>query len=285
MVLINIFLAAVIYLVISLKLEKSAGEFHEKRLRKEMDDILREFNAAAERNITLLEHKIQTARRLLELAGELPHVDVRVGEEEFEKRHNEEFPEKLPREKEMPDERVTGVTEGKKKGLPVLFHEFKSRIQALVTERKVFSWKPSAPLPEKEEGSGHGSGNSVKSDDNPAASRSGGIDFRIDEPAGPSITKEADSLSTYEKFSREEKKQINRSGPERAATEEKMGDESVFTKKDGEGDLEERFRETSDVYSLTCELYRRGYPVEELARHSGLSVGEISLVVNLHSEQ
>jgi hypothetical protein len=284
MVLINIFLAAVIYLVISLKLEKSASEFHEKKLRKEMDDILREFNAAAERNITLLERKIQTARRVLEQAGELPHVDVRLGEEEFEKRHNEEIAEEPVPEPAATMEPASPSSHERKKGLPLLFNEFKSRIHALVTERKVFARQASAASSEKEPVSGGDPGgheNPVKGEgDTP---RPGGIDIRIDEPAGPSIEKDAVSLSTYKGFSRPGK-QETLSEADRADFD-KEDQTGVSSGKDENENLQDLFRESSDVYSLACELYRRGHPVEELARYSGLSVGEISLVVNLHGEQ
>ena len=56
----NVFIGAFLYLVISLKLEKKSSEFREKKFRKEMDDIMREFNSAADRNISLLENKIDT---------------------------------------------------------------------------------------------------------------------------------------------------------------------------------------------------------------------------------
>jgi len=76
LIIVNIVLASIFYLVISLKLERSASEFREKKLRKEMDEIIREFNATAERNISILENRITVLKRLMEQAGDLRSVDI-----------------------------------------------------------------------------------------------------------------------------------------------------------------------------------------------------------------
>ncbi len=82
LLLFNIFLGAVLYLVISLKLERSATEFRERRLRKEMDDIIKEFNMTAERNISILENRIGTLKKLLEKTGDIKSLDITIEVEE-----------------------------------------------------------------------------------------------------------------------------------------------------------------------------------------------------------
>jgi hypothetical protein len=67
--LVNILVGTVFYLIISLKLEKSASELHVKKIRREMEEMLREFNLTAERNISLLENRIEIMKRLLEKNG------------------------------------------------------------------------------------------------------------------------------------------------------------------------------------------------------------------------
>ncbi|MFC1671138.1 hypothetical protein ACFL20_12175, partial [Spirochaetota bacterium] len=57
-IVINLIMGALFYLVISLKLEKSSTHFREDKLRKEMDDIINEFNLVTERNVSILESKI-----------------------------------------------------------------------------------------------------------------------------------------------------------------------------------------------------------------------------------
>ena len=79
---INIFILAVFYLIFSLKLERNASEFREKKLKKVMDEIMTEFNSSAERNISILEKKIDVMKRLLERAGELKSIDISLESDE-----------------------------------------------------------------------------------------------------------------------------------------------------------------------------------------------------------
>ena len=68
--LVNVLIGTIFYLVISLRIEKSASEVHVKKIRKEMDTMIREFNMTADRNISLLENRIAVMKRLLEKGGE-----------------------------------------------------------------------------------------------------------------------------------------------------------------------------------------------------------------------
>ncbi len=110
---VNIFLGAVFYLIISLKLERSANEFRAKRLRREMEEIINEFNNTAERNISLLESRIATLRRLLELSGSMKSIDVTVGDEEDQPARSAEVGERP--ETNAPDDNDPIATN--KKGL------------------------------------------------------------------------------------------------------------------------------------------------------------------------
>ena len=95
--LVNVLVGTIFYLVISLRIEKSASEVHVKRIRKEMDTMIREFNMTADRNISLLENRIAVMKRLLEKGGEagfsalaeapvLPAATGEYAEEELEAR-------------------------------------------------------------------------------------------------------------------------------------------------------------------------------------------------------
>lgn len=124
MILINIAMAVVLYLVISLRLERSASEFREQKLRKEMDAIMREFNRAAERNITLLEHRIETMKRLLERSGDITSVDFTVAdsvEKTEEYRKAAERDRTLPVVPETPVSAETKEEEPLKKRLLLFF--------------------------------------------------------------------------------------------------------------------------------------------------------------------
>jgi HAMP domain-containing protein len=73
--LVNILIGTIFYLFISLRLEKSASELQVKKMRREMDEMIREFNVTAERNISLLENRIESMKRLLEKHGMNPEFD------------------------------------------------------------------------------------------------------------------------------------------------------------------------------------------------------------------
>lgn len=78
---INIILWTLFYFVISLKLERSASEFREKKMRREMDQIIQDFNATAERNISILENRISIMKRLLRQTGAYKEFSVDVRDE------------------------------------------------------------------------------------------------------------------------------------------------------------------------------------------------------------
>jgi HAMP domain-containing protein len=79
--LVNILIGTIFYLFISLRLEKSASELQVKKMRREMDDMIREFNITAERNISLLENRIESMKRLLEKHGMNPEFDCTTGKD------------------------------------------------------------------------------------------------------------------------------------------------------------------------------------------------------------
>ena len=76
----NVFIGAVLYLVISLKLEKKSSEFREKKFRREMDEVIKEFNITAERNISILENRIEMLKRLMEKNGDIKSIDLCIDE-------------------------------------------------------------------------------------------------------------------------------------------------------------------------------------------------------------
>lgn len=86
----NVFIGAVLYLVISLKLEKKSSEFREKKFRKEMDEVIKEFNVTAERNISILENRIEILKRLMEKNGEFKSVDLSIYEDKATVNDNKE---------------------------------------------------------------------------------------------------------------------------------------------------------------------------------------------------
>lgn len=74
--LVNILIGTIFYLIITLRIEKNASQLQVKRMRREMDEMIHEFNITAERNITLLERKIEAFKRLLEQHGIDDSIDT-----------------------------------------------------------------------------------------------------------------------------------------------------------------------------------------------------------------
>ncbi len=83
MILFNLFTGSVIYLILSLKIERTSSTFQEKRLKREMNEIMTEFNAAAERNITILENRIAVIKKLAGEKGIIKKLDYTVSDDIF----------------------------------------------------------------------------------------------------------------------------------------------------------------------------------------------------------
>ncbi len=74
----NIFTGAIVYLILSLKIERSSPSMMEQRLKREMNEIMTEFNSAAERNINILESKIKQVRNISQKSSDNKHFDYLV---------------------------------------------------------------------------------------------------------------------------------------------------------------------------------------------------------------
>jgi hypothetical protein len=252
MVLINVFMGGILYLLICLKLERSAAEFRQKRLQQEIDEMIQEFNSAAERNISLLEQKITVARRLIERTGDARSVDFLVDDEKALPVSGTPAKEVLePSTPAVVPSRDGGYGRELKKGL----RRVKKGIIHIAESVAMF-W---AELMDR-------------SDDESAQEppehqpRSAVTAPRSDRgPVLPGlIEKDYDMLMGL------------RSGT--GMTETAVTEEAPPL---SESDIAEMFRSTDDRYGLVRDLHGMGYTGEALSRYSGIPVGEISLIVNL----
>jgi hypothetical protein len=264
LLLFNVFLGAVLYLVISLKLERSATEYRERRLRKEMDAIIKEFNLTAERNISILEGKIRVMRRLLEKTGEIKSVDLTMEEEETTaaadlKRESAKLDEpecdlQVPAAMEEGRSEIfaragkTAAIAGDmaKKGLLILFqkinHMLSRRESTPVEHAPEFGarrdpYREAMPLPE------------------PAVIR----ELVEEEPIPVLIEKDMRDVVALEP------------PPDR--------DESARPL--SESEIEEIVAGSDDKYAMVSVLFEGGCAIDEISRYSGLPAGEVRLVLNL----
>lgn len=260
LLLFNVFLGAVLYLVISLKLERSATEYRERRLRKEMDAIIREFNLTAERNISILEGKIRIMRRLLEKTGDIKSIDLIMEEEEPTVAVDERVGGSI---QEIPVPEIHATVRGDaivragkaaviaggmvKKGLLILFEKINHMLSRgdldRVERAPVFEVRHSPstepmPLPE------------------PAV-----VPERLVEEARPVLIEKDLSDVTP----------IENTGP----CEESANPLS-------ESEIEEIVASSDDKYAMVSVLFEGGCGIEEISRYSGLPAGEVRLVLNLN---
>ncbi len=245
LVLVNIVMAGIFYLVISLKLEKSASEFRQQRLRKEMDDMLREFNAAADAHISRLEARIKAARTILEQTGGMKTLDV-VSAPEPESAEKTEGPgpesvQEHPAAASLPDfkdilagavfpavEKITGMVKSVKKS----------------RDRKTEIRKQQA-----ETGSGSETAEIIRELKK--------MDFfRQQHHHAEEIKEETEQESSAEK-------------------------ELLFS----DTELAEMFASAEDRYVLINRLLNMGYEAERIIRTSGMPAGEVRLMINLMQEQ
>ena len=100
----NLIIAVVIYLLLLIKIERMSSSFHETKMRQEMDEVLNEFNAAANRNIDILDNRISLLKKLTEKTDKYKSVDIINYDENYKfdqkkenniKQHNNSIVEKV----------------------------------------------------------------------------------------------------------------------------------------------------------------------------------------------
>lgn len=270
LIFINIILWALFYLVISLKLERSATEFREKRFRREMDEVIREFNETAERNISILENRIAIMKKILANTGALRSVDISLMDDDVSAprepagnaRRTTPEPDWIA-EVERPDPapsfrtRETGNGTMSAPGEPGLaFHvsmtmrmlgerALKLRnsllefVYARLTRDESAAGKPDAPVRK--------------------SALQGGVFVHTGEGGGLI------------------ERELQNAKPMAAEREADAGEPDL-----SEDELAEMFQDSDDKYGLAAELYRQGYSLEMLSRSSSIPPGEIRLVLNLN---
>ncbi len=259
-ILINIFMWAIFYLVISLKLEKSASHFRERKFREEMDRLMTEFNSAADRNISLLENRISTLKKLLERAGNLDSVDLILGGKE---KKAGEINDSIPRERERSESHeriniemaeVSSQTKPaflKKSGesfklLTRKFNHLVERLKNLPLEKRIENEKKYTQFgefPERESSDGK---------------RGSMLDMVLE--SGP-----------YSEIIKEDEDPDNVSSQSEEKARELPGDE----------DISQMFSASDDKFSVISRLYGMGYSIEKISEYSGMPAGEVKLVLNL----
>ncbi len=206
----NLFTGAIVYLLLSLKIERTTSSVHEKKLKREMNEIMTEFNAAAERNITILENRIQQVRNI----------------------SNNNFP--------------TGS------------------VDIILSDDGSMNRLPS--------GSGRNAESEKTAESAHFFDKLTAIDHTDAELS--SVGKSFDNVSGNEL--------IGRQFSTGTRIDYKIEEELNMAELAKGEDIGELFRNATDKYSVINGLFERGYSIDEIARSSGMPVGEVRLVVSLN---
>jgi len=252
----NIFTGAVIFLILSLKIEKTSSTFQEKKLRREMGEIITEFNSTAERNITLLENRISILKKILNENGSFKGIDFTVLDDKMKDNINKT--DTIENNKTVTSER--NIEKQKKKiadnDTVKLLSDEHNIMGTFMDKIQSFS----------------------KSDEN------SNVKEKAKKTYVSGVKKE--TVKTPEPFSIIEKnvKDIN----VRKSNIDFSADEEIILTYDKQEtvdtvDIEELFQNSDDKYSLIARLFNEGHSVEDISKYSGLPSGEIKLVISLNS--
>jgi len=265
LILLNILIGTVFYLLINLKIEKSSSKFYEKKLREEMDEIIREFNLISDRNISILENRINIMKKLLERQGTLTNIDIVLKEElnsienkidnkNVNESSNKETLKSSEKNINNQNKNRQDFYHVEKKGLIDVLENALINLKQFFTKKDVDLNSKNVVLDKPNE--------LIKKDYSSLEKNGEGLANLVKKESREWLV---DDELTYDEINLKDSQS-----------------KDIFIKDKGDEDLSDVFRETSDKYKLICELYEKGYDMENISRYSGLPIGEIKLVLNLN---
>lgn len=271
LIMVNILIASIFYLVISLKLERSATEFRSKRLRKEMEELINEFNHTAERNLALLEYKINILRELLKKSDAVPSLDITINDESV----------------------VTANTKTRKKKTNK--KEEKSAVKTINAPENIEAIleKPSFDISKMDS-------NELYNNSIVYLERKTAKTFSENKSQVPTVAQQLSEIAklVLNKFSQYIEARYNKkmadtftvhseNAPYNIAEEYDVL-QSQYEEKSSEtptpiveDELIAMYNDADDKYLMIAKLYSQGYPLQVLSKISGIPIGEISLILNL----
>ena len=277
LVLVNIILATIFYLVIRLKLEKTASGYREKKLKREIDEIISEFNEVAERNISILENRIAGMKRLLEKSGGIQSVDIQI-DDKNDLIQNTKTEGAVPVSGKLPELKTVTLRESvpgilyNKPATPASFTDIIK--EKTIQSRKVFLSLKGIII------------NKYQYYKNSLTDFFREIAASL-ENSQIQQNKETANNNTDEKENDNDKTPIGIKGGVGPEPEEKnktivknLSAECALLL--SEGEISEMFIKTDDKYLLISELFHKGYSAKIITKCSGIPMGEVKLVLDLN---
>ena len=282
LIFINIIMGTVFYLILRLRLEKHASDYREKRLKREIDEIISVFNETAERNITILENRIEHLKKLLEKSNAINGIDLKIDDSKFNNKDSKTVVKtksekrnvsvETKRATQTMDDNISGSLDTEVKASEVIRHEIMNshekadgQISKYYSQIKVTLNKVYKSLKGQKQNKFDIYNKNGKS-----------LEYRDDSELFNEIP-ENPLLKTD--------KRIDKNSPENkdilfpAVPDLKDNSSSEIS----DSKIEEMFKSAEDKYLLISELFNEGYPPELICKCSGIPIGEIKLVLDLNS--
>ncbi|MDY6934235.1 MAG: hypothetical protein SVZ03_08440 [Spirochaetota bacterium] len=279
LVIINFTIGFFFYLIIRLKLEKSTTTYKEIKLRREMDEIIREFDATAERNISILENRIAVMKRILFEAEKLTAIDFSIKDYSISNNVDKESLSKAT----MRLDKAENIDKNNDDALSVISNYEAGRSHGMVQFRRIclnrfnqfLSLVPdslsniSKQLKDLFKGfkvnRGKG-GNGYEELDKGGITGNGRgadiIDSRCDDNPDLNL-KDDDYIDSA-----------------RIIALDSDGLDNLDLSEDYISGL---FMISRDKYSLIPELHNKGCPIDTLSKCSGIPIGEVKLILDLNN--
>ncbi len=260
-ILINIFMWAIFYLVISLKLEKSASHFRERKFREEMDRLMTEFNSAADRNISLLENRISLLKKLLERTGNLDSIDLTLGQGEKKDTEKADLNVKEKGSSGSHERVSIDLTESAAHERPVFLNKGSKSIKLITRKFNHLMERLKNFAPEKNNTVGRrfSEYDEVHEEQNSDSRRGSMVDMVLERGSVAELIKENELPDSVNSLSSEEDREF-------------LGDEEIL----------QMFSQSDDKFTVISQLFSMGYSIEKISQCSGMPAGEVKLVLNLN---
>lgn len=253
----NIVIATIFYLIISLKLEKSASEYYSKKFRKEMDDVIREFNSTADRNISILENKITMLKKVLKQNGLSHTIDIKDEVKKEDKQREKQLNVNAFNEKNIQESQsqknLQIAADNKKNNKNIITDVFEKTLS--------FFEKLNNKGQENKEYKITGNIESIKKK---FKKSNESIEYTVDE----------DIKVDYKSITDEDSENVQN-------LDEKSNYSNKSSKIKNDQQVKEMFEKSKNVHGLLSELFEKGYSIETLSRCSQIPTGEVKLIVSL----
>jgi hypothetical protein len=254
-------MAAVFYVILRFKLEKYASDYREKRLKREMDEIIVEFNETAERNISLLENRLELLKKFLEQSNKINNIDLSA-DEKIQIKNTYVVPNDVDL---ISDELRSAKNDSIKEPFDRISKS--NSVESGLISRYFSKIKLNLEKTYKTIVTNKNTGHELYREEKISLNQEMNFDDMIKIQSGI-ITSPGRAVQENDEENLEKTGEIV------------IGVENNSLSED---ELEEMFSISDDKYFLISDLFNKGYTSDVISRCSGIPIGEIKLVLDLNN--